>query len=149
MSRAPESAFFGMPQALQSLHIDRAEAVIDAADSCRITLEGNVTVFRAFSVFNQAVRIQLGEKSVTFQPDVSGRATSDAGTFRVKNASRFGVIADGPMQFEATLTGAGWLAELQKLGAVTGSRMKPEATVTWKMQVGAAQHSATARIGGK
>ena len=86
---------------------------------------------------------------MTFQPDVSGRATNDAGTFRVKNANRFGVIPDGLMQFETTLTGAAWLAELQKLGAVSGSRVKPDAVVTWKMQVGAAQHSATARIGGR
>ena len=147
VSRAPESAFFGMPQARQSLHIERAEAVIDAADSCRITLEGTVTVFRAFSVFNQAVRVQLGEKSVTFQPDVSGRATGDGGSFRVKNANRFGVIPDGPMQFETTLTGAGWRAELQKLGAVSGSRLNADAMVTWKIQVGAAQHAATTRIG--
>ena len=149
VSRAPESAFFGMPQAQQSLHIDRAEAVIDTADSCRISLAGTVTVFRAFSVFNQPVSLQLGEKTVKFQPDMSGRATNEAGSFRVKNANRFGVIPGGTMEFETTLTGAGWLAELQKLGAVDDSRVKPEAVVTLKMQVGAAHHSAAARLGGR
>ena len=80
---------------------------------------------------------------------MSGRAADEAGSFRVKNANWYGVIPGGTMEFETTLTGAGWLAELQKLGAVDGSRVKPDASVTWKMQVGAAQHSAEARIGGR
>ena len=146
VSATPEQAFFGLREAQQSLRIQRAEAVVDAAsNSCELKLEGTVTVFQAFSVFTQPVQMQLGGQTIRFKPDRRGIATVEGGTFRVKNASQFGVVYGGLLEFEATLSGAGWLQELQKAGFSTASAAQ-EIPVTVEMQVGAANHHATVRI---
>jgi hypothetical protein len=150
VSRAPDQAFFGLPQAQQSLQIKRAEATLDftpnAAQPCTLTLEGTVTVFHAFSVFTQSIQIQVGGKSVTFKPDRRGAATTADGSWRVKNASQFGVVYGGLMEFEATLTGADWLGELKKLGLMKGNALAAAIPAPLNVRVGTTQHAANARI---
>ncbi|HEY2953439.1 MAG TPA: multicopper oxidase domain-containing protein [Verrucomicrobiae bacterium] len=150
VSRAPDQAFFGLPQAQQSLQIKRAEARLDftpnAAQPCTLTLEGTVTVFHAFSVFTQSIQIQVGGKSVTFKPDRRGAATTADGSWRVKNASQFGVVYGGLMEFEAILTGPDWLGELKKLGLMNGNALAAAIPATLNVRVGNTQHAANARI---
>ena len=144
-STAPGEAFFGLRQAQQSLQIRRAEAVTDKSGAaCELKLEGTVTVFQAFSVFTQGVQLQLGAQTASFKPDRTGTANAEGGAFRIKNASQYGVIYGGLMEFEATLTSAGWCKELQKLGPAGGSgRPIP---VTLEMRVGAARHVASVGV---
>ena len=143
---APEQAFFGLRQAQESLRIQRAEAVVDAAGaSCELKLEGTVTVFQAFSVFTQPVQIQLGGQTISFKPDRRGTASAEGGTFRVKNASQYGVVYGGQLEFEATLSGAGWLKELQKAG-FTATGKAQEIPAALEMRVGTAKHHATASV---
>jgi hypothetical protein len=149
-NRASEPAYFGLPQAQQSLQIKRAEATLDftpnAAQPCALTLEGAVTVFNAFSVFTQSIQLQVGGKTVTFKPDRRGAAANADGTWRVKNASQFGVVYGGMMEFEATLSGADWLGELKKLGLMNGTALAANVSAGINLRVGNAQHAATARI---
>ncbi len=139
-----ELAFFGLRQAQQSLRIQRAEAVVQG-DSCELKLEGTVTVFQAFSVFTQPVQIQLGDQMISFKPDRRGIASAEGGMFRVKNASQYGVVYGGLLEFEATLSGARWLKELQKAGAGSGT-VGREILVPMEMRVGTAKHQATASV---
>jgi hypothetical protein len=149
VSRAPELAFYGLRQAERSLQVKRAEAVLDfsqgAVAPCEFRLEGSVTVFQAFSVFTQPVRIQLGETAVNFKPDRRGIATAAGGSFRVTNASEHGVVYGGLMEFEATLRGTEWLTELKKLG-LEGDSARKERVVSLTVEIGRARHTATASI---
>jgi FtsP/CotA-like multicopper oxidase with cupredoxin domain len=150
LSRDPEQAFFGLPKARQSLQLKRVGATLrpDAAGapSVEMKIEGTVTVFDAFSVFTQPVQLQLGEKSAAFKPDRRGGAKTAEGTFQVKNASAYGVVYGGMMEFEAVLTGPGWLAELKKLGLNEANPAASAPAATLTVQVGAARHSGTARV---
>jgi len=149
VSRAPELAYYGLRQAEQSLQVKRAEAVLDLAPGasapCEFKLVCSVTVFQAFSVFTQPVRIQLGETAVNFKPDRRGIADVSGGSFRVTNASQQGVVYGGLMEFEATLRGAVWLAELRKLGLGSDAARK-EHVVSLTIDIGKARHTATAPI---
>ena len=149
-SRAPEQCFFGLRQAQESLQLKRAEAVLDrkpdAAQACELRLEGAVTVFDAFSVFTQTVRVQIGGTSILFKPDRRGNAEAAGGTWRVANATQFGVVYGGMMQFEVMLSGADWLAELQKLGLADGRGVPTNLSASVTLQVGNAKHTATAQI---
>ena len=139
-----EEAFFGLRQAQQSLRIQRAEAVVEGA-SCELKIEGTVTVFQAFSVFTQPVQIQLGGQLISFKPDRRGVASAEGGTFRVKNASQYGVVYGGLMEFEVTLSGAGWLKELQRAG-FTPANVPQEISTALEMRVGTAKHNTPIRI---
>jgi hypothetical protein len=100
-------------------------------------------VFQAFSVFTQPVTVKIGQKSVTIQPDRRGIAKVAEAAFKARNASQYGVVYGGLMEFEMTLSGADWLAELKRLGPITtGSTLE----VPLSMGVGQAQHNATARV---
>jgi hypothetical protein len=109
-------------------------------------LEGAVTVFQAFSVFTQPVQIQLGDKTLTLQPDRRGSASAADGTFRVKNASPYGVVYGGLLEFEASLSGGGWLGELRKLDLFPGGTLAPEVPAQFILRLGKSQHTANTRI---
>ena len=115
VSREPEKAFFGLPKAEQSLQLKRVEAVLrpaaDGSPSLELRIEGSVSVFNAFSVFTQAIQVQLGEKFVYFKPDRLGVATTTNGTYRVLNSGKYGVVYGGMMEFEAVVKRADWLDE--------------------------------------
>ena len=151
-NRAPEHRYFGLRQAQQSLLIKRAEASIDqrpnATAPCEIRIAGSVTVFDAFSVFTQSVRVRIGQTSVEFKPDRRGVATAPNGSWTVTNAGRFGVVYGGMMEFEVVLTGSAWLAELQKLGLTQANSNPAEQKLSTPvvLHVGNAQHTAKAEL---
>jgi hypothetical protein len=103
-----------------------------------------VTVFAAFTVFNQTIRVQLGERVLTFKPNQHGIAREPRAMFRVKNVNEFGVIGSGLMEFELDLNGADWLAELAPSGDATGAAMVRQVPVTF--DIGRTHHTATAKI---
>lgn len=140
-------AFFGLEREEQSLQLRRAEVSpgCGSGTNCELKLEGAVTVFEAFSVFVETVRVQLGATTVSFKPDRRGVASAAEGSFRAKNANDFGVVYGGLMEFEMTLTGEDWLRELRKSGWQAGGASRP-VTIPLILQVGRAQHKASARI---
>ncbi len=112
-NRIAEPSFLGLPHDRESLRITSAEARLKVSsgqtNSCELTFRGEVTVFDAFSVFTQPIRIQLGEKSVVLQPDRKGNAQADGNQIKITNVSQYGVVYGGVMQFEVTLSGGEWL----------------------------------------
>jgi hypothetical protein len=145
---SPEQRYFGLRQ--QSLLVRRAEAAVDpqpgAAQPCELRLQGTITVFDAFSVFTQPVQVRIGDTAVTFKPDRKGQASVADNRWQVKNASQFGVVYGGLMEFEMELSGADWAGELQKLGLEPGATSARTLNVPMTLQVGVAQHAATVEV---
>jgi hypothetical protein len=141
---APEQRYFGLRQ--QSLLVRRAEASLEtrpgAVSTGQLQLQGSVTVFDAFSVFTQPIKVRIGGASVTFKPDRKGQASVSGNRWQVRNASQFGVVYGGLMEFEMELSGADWAAELPKLGLAPGAAAQT-LSVPVTLQVGVAHHSAT------
>lgn len=141
--RSPTPSFLGMGQARSSLEIRTAEE--SPATSNRpveVKLTGSVTVYEAFSVFGQPIRIQLGEKSLTFTPNQKGVTDSQEVSFRVLSEHNYGVVYGGVMDFEIVLRGSDWLAELKKLMGAKSSAFE-QVSVPFELQVGDIRHSAT------
>src|SRR5204863_4276349 len=113
-----------------------------------LVIEGVVTVFEAFSVFNQPIRVQLGERTLTFKPNQQGVAKEPRAMFRVKNANEFGVIDSGLMEFELELNGADWLALVAPAAAsadpATAAASAREVPVSF--DIGRVHHTATAKM---
>jgi hypothetical protein len=149
-ARAAGPAFFGLPQSQQSLAITRARAVIGepgaAPASLTLTLEGIVSVYEAFSAYRETVRIRIGNKTMSFQPDTRGNFRGPEIAFRAANANAFGVINGGRMEFEATLQGAGWLTELERLGVRADVSRGSTADIPVEIEIGRARHTAVARV---
>jgi hypothetical protein len=143
-ARATGPAFFGLAAAKQSLQIKSAEARLDSSDGAQIKLEGVVTVFEAFSVFNQPVTFQLLGRTVSFTPNRRGQASVAGGEFKIKNASQYGVVYGGVMEFELTLQGKEWREGLTKLGFAGPPPQR--LTVPLKVQVGNASHESVAEV---
>jgi manganese oxidase len=141
-AKAPaDGAFFGLQRARASLEIRRASVRGLDHPGFQVEIEGKVTVPQAFSAFLIPVRIQLGEKSVEFKSDRSGKATNGVDLFRIKNASGYGVVYGGEMEFEATLHDAAWLAEVHKMN-------KGAESFSWplSLRIGKAEHKTTANV---
>jgi len=149
-NRALDQAFFGLRHAQQSLRLEPAAAFIGlpvrGAGSFELRLEGTVSVYEAFPVFGDTIRLQLGDKGVVFKPDPSGVASTDEATFRVKNSTAFGVIYGGQMEFEATLKGADWLRELEARGFQRNGPRRRSVEIPLAIQIGRAQHHATVLV---
>jgi FtsP/CotA-like multicopper oxidase with cupredoxin domain len=128
-----EAPFFGLRQARTSLQIERATL---NSQSSNLNLAGRVTVPQAFSAFIIPVTLQIGENSVVFKPDRSGKATVGADSFQVKNASSLGVVYGGHLEFETTLREQAWRAELQKFGNA----------VPITLRIGKAEHKTTIQL---
>lgn len=123
VDRSPALAFLGQPAALQSARLTRAEAVrrttANADGPFALHFEGAATVFEGFAIFNQVFRLKLGGNTVELRPNAQGEATAPGVRFRVKNATEFGVVNGGLLEFEAVLSGADWAAAAEKLAAAT------------------------------
>ena len=141
--RAVGPEYFGVAGAQKSLQIKTAEARL-GADSAIVKITGSVTIFEAFSVFTQPVTFQLLGGSVAFQPNRKGQAKAGHNEFQIKNASQFGVIYGGQMEFELTLQGQEWRDGLMKLGALAPRPAQVTAPIT--IQVGTASHSGTVTV---
>lgn len=130
VSRAPEAAFFGLKSGEQSLRIERAEWEPDA-----LQLRGAVMVPPAFAVSGQAVRMEVGDRAVSFQFGPNGRASNAEGSFQATNADRFGFVYGEQMEFLVRLKNIP--AALVK-GGTAQDRLH---SVPVKLSIGATQHA--------
>ncbi|HUR58539.1 MAG TPA: multicopper oxidase domain-containing protein [Opitutaceae bacterium] len=147
VDRSPAHAFLGLRQAEQSLRLDRAEAVLTLGISpvrAEIILAGVATVFDGFAAYNQAVHVQIGGRTLSFQPDRHGMAKEPRASFRIKNANEFGVVRGGLLEFELVLNGADWLGEITS--AAAGAAPGAAQDVPLTLELGTARHVTTARI---
>ncbi len=133
--RASGTAFFGVSPTGQSMQLTRVE-ITGAGE---LQLAGTVTVFDAFTVFNQTIHLELGGKTLTFQPDRSGFASTDEDcTLRIRNTNRYGIVHGGLLEFEIILKGPALQSRITKL--------KPGRALPVKLQLGAAGHATSAVI---
>ena len=152
VERTPAHAFLGYGQAGQSLRIDRAEALLNLATAparAQVIIEGAVTVYEGFAVFNEPIRLLLGERMAEFQPNQQGIAKDQRTMLRVKNASEFGVVSGGLLEFEIALSGADWLMEPGQAkaprAATPGAADAPQ-EVPVTLEIGRARHTTTAKF---
>ena len=143
-ARAARPAFFGLPEAKQSVQVEKAEARINRTGAAQIKLEGVVSVYEALAVFNQPVTWQILGRTVAFKPDRRAQARIPGGEFQIKNARQNGVIYGGLMKFEMSLEGSVWREALTKAG-LTGSTAQ-RLNIPLKVQVGQAWHEGTAEV---
>ncbi|MBN8247061.1 MAG: multicopper oxidase domain-containing protein, partial [Verrucomicrobia bacterium] len=138
-------AFFGDVGVMASLRITSAE-IQGAGTDASATLRGGVTVFDGFSVFNQPVEIELAGVMVRFTPDRTGRFRSDSAEFTVLNASPFGVVYGGEMEFRLILRGMPWRRVLEGALSSPGRSVGSQSPgVPLRLQVGRAIHHAEVR----
>lgn len=140
---ALEHPFFGVRGAQSSLRIKSAQAVLAPGQDGVVTLAGSVTVYPAFTVTSAPLSVQIGKKSISFKSGRNGRAQSAGGSLAIKNSGQFGVVYDGMMEFEVTLTGEDWQSELASFGTL---KDKGELTVPVTVGVGDAQHHGSAKF---
>ncbi len=139
--RAPSTGFLGMGQNLNSLQIRVAdESAGTPTRQTELRLLGSVTVYEAFSVFAQPIRIQVGDKSVSFTPNQQGVANSKDVSFRVLSEHNYGVVYGGAMEFELILRGTAWKAELKKALDAKPSAFE-QISVPFELQIGDVRHS--------
>ncbi|MGC3990475.1 MAG: multicopper oxidase domain-containing protein [Chthoniobacteraceae bacterium] len=149
-SAAPEVAFFGMPQALQTLHFQNSSLALDKKDpaASQIFLDGQVSVPNPFPVARQVFTIQLGSKKIALQPDASGIAGSPDGMLLVKNIviNGNGVVRGGMLKFEITLKGGSWLKELQTARILDHNQLAHGNELPIAMTVSGAEHHAAVSL---
>jgi hypothetical protein len=139
--RAPAGGFLGMGKSLASLEIRTVEQLPATSNQPpQIRLAGSVTVYEAFSVFGQPIRIQLGRKAITFNPNQKGVANLKDASFRVLSEQNYGVVYGGLLDFEITLRGSDWFAEIKN---AVDSKSPADAVIPFDLTVGNAKHSAT------
>lgn len=139
--RVPESSFLGYGSA-RSLRLDRAEARLNPATKparAKVIVEGAVTVFDGFAVYNEPVRIRVGNRTVVVKAGQNTVATESGVLFRATNANDAGVIRGGVMEFELVLQGADWLHEIEQSGGNNSTAQ----TLKLELDVARGKHAAT------
>ncbi len=148
VSRDPEVAFFGMPQALATLRVQSAQLSFHKDDpaASEVNLVGQVTVPDPFLAAQNAFTIQVGDRKATLHPDASGLSVSPDAILLVKNTSQQGngALRGGTLSFELTLRGNAWLDELRRLKVLADDAPAANATFPVTLQVGPASHVANA-----
>jgi hypothetical protein len=134
VSREPATAFLGLSQTGESMRLKHAEII----DGTGLRLAGTVTVFEAFSVFNQSLNLELEGQTISFQPERTGVAVTGKSTLRVRNVNPFGIVYGGRLEFEITLQGPDWQPRIAKL--------KPSQDLSVSLHVGVARHHAKALL---
>jgi hypothetical protein len=140
-----QSPFFGTGATPESLRIRSARIVRSpqAGQSAggELHLQGSVTVFQAFSVFTPTLRLHVGGRVVSFKCDRQGEATAAEGRFKVTNASPYGVVYGGVMEFDAVLSGPSWKPLVESLA---GSENQEPIPVV--LEIGPARHFSSVRL---
>ena len=147
-STTPADAFFGL--ARTTLHLEDAELTLNpgSPETAEVYLRGEVTVPTPFPVALAPFEVRIGRKSITFRPDGSGLAAAPEGLLLVKNASGYGNgnVIGGRLDFEVTLKGASWLAQLREMHLLDRDRPVAGAKLPVDLLVGKANHSTAAPL---
>jgi hypothetical protein len=151
LSTEPKVAFFGMPEAAQTLNFDSAELVFTAGkpEETELDLSGKVTVPDPFPTVKQPIVAQFGSVKVEFRPDASGLCVVRDGLLVLKNTSQVGngVVKGGILKFDLSLKGAAIQRELEQLHLLENGQLVPNASIHLDLVAGTAHHhSATTNL---
>jgi len=138
-------AFFGDAGSLASLRIRSAESRITGT-AAAVHLSGGATVLDGFSVFNEPFEIELAGLTVRFTPDRAGRFRSESAEFTIRNASPFGVVYGGEMEFSLMLRGEAWRKAFQVAQASAQPPASEALRLPFRMQIGPAVHRAIVEL---
>lgn len=150
--RSPQYAFLGLAGVASNASLSvtgtvaASSAPAGVADSFKISLDVKATVFEAYAVFRQPVKVELGNREIVFAPNVHGVASVPGpagGTLRIVNASDQGVVYGGLMELKLTLSGAVWEEELKQQGWLRTEPTTWTRPVALTFQLGEARHSAS------
>ena len=143
VSRAPEDAFFGMPQALQSLRFQTAEfSLSNGGGAGEIDLAGTVAVPEHCILYKSQFTVKIGSKTLILQPDNTGLCRTPEGLLLVKNSIQTYAVRGGKLDFDLTLRGNGWIDELRRQGILVDKTVEQGRPLQVDLQVGGVQHSA-------
>lgn len=148
--KAPAAAFFGMPEAAQTLRFQSAELspAPGGTGEPELNLSGQVTVPDPFPIAGQEFTVEIGALNVAFKPDASGICSTPGGLLLVKNTSLLGNgnVAGGTLEFDVTLKGRAVVEELQRQHLLEAGAPVPKALLHVGMGVGRGQHAAEAEL---
>lgn len=138
VSRAPETAFLGLPAAIRSIRLDRAEAVLNLAVTptrADLVINGVLSAPEKFTVADQTVRVRLGERETVFHLNGQGIGKEPRTMLRINNTDETGVAYGGRLDFELYFNGADWL-----------DSATPTRSIPLVMEIGTARHTAVVQI---
>jgi len=145
-SREPDSAFFGMPSAEQTLRMQSAEiSLSEKPEALELDFSGQVTVPDPYPIVGKPFVVRIGRHQVEFRPDASGIFASDEGMLVVKNASLFGngTVTGGTLNFDLTLKGKAIREELEQTHVLEKGALASRPKLHLDLTVGTAHHTAT------
>ncbi|WP_162145302.1 multicopper oxidase domain-containing protein [Chthoniobacter flavus] len=149
-SRDPRAAFFGMPEAAQTLHFQSAELTLPPSDAntCELNVSGQVTVPDPYPSAGRSFTVELGSQKITFHPDASGISVGDGGMLVVKNGSLYGngVVTGGTLHFDLTLKGNAVRRELEKARVIEDGQLASKPMLHLNLVVGDAHHTGAADV---
>jgi multicopper oxidase len=143
VSRAPDTAFLGVPAALASLRIESAEAVLNMAATpvrADVVIDGVVTVPEAFDVTSQGWQVQFGERQVALHANRDGIGKARHAMLRILNSDDDGIVDGGVLEFELVFDGPDWLEGVPR---VAPGANRP---VDLAIAIGPTRHAAVAEI---
>lgn len=149
-NRDPRAAFFGMPEAAQTLNFQSAELTLPPGnpDACELNLSGKVTVPDPYPTALQPFTVEIGSQKITFRPDASGISVSEGGILVVKNTSLYGngAVTGGTLNFDLTLKGAAVRKELEQAHVIEKDQLSAKTNLPLSFIVGSAHHRGTANV---
>ncbi|MEI9895415.1 MAG: multicopper oxidase domain-containing protein [Chthoniobacter sp.] len=149
-SREPGAAFFGMPEAAQTLRFQSAELTLapGSPDTCELNLTGQVTVPDPYPTAGQPFIVQVGARKIEFRPDASGISVGSEGLLVVKNTSLYGngAVTGGTLHFDLTLKGSAVRQELEQAHLVENGALAPHSSLPISLTVGPAHHTGLADL---
>jgi hypothetical protein len=143
VSRAPEFAFLGLPAALRSIQIDRAEAGLNftvrpvRAD---VVIDGAMSAPDDLALPGRTVRVRFGENEITFRLNEQGIGREPRAMLRIHNTDEAGIARGGRLDFQLYFNGADWLDGLPP-ASPGADRSAPLA-----IEMGESRHAATVRV---
>ncbi len=149
VSRAPETAFLGLPAATRSIRIDRSDALLNLVvmpARADVIIEGVIAAPEPFSVLKSSVRVQFAGKETVFQLNEQGLGKEPRAMLRISNTEETSLVRGGQLDFQLTFSGADWLDNVRPPGAAGMGASAPPLSVPLVIDIGSARHTAVLSI---
>jgi hypothetical protein len=143
VSRAPEDTFLGLPSALRSIRIDRAETTLNFSIRpvrADLVIDGVMGAPEDFFVRDREVRVRFGETETVFRLNEQGIGKEPRAMLRINNTDESSLARGGRLDFQLYLNGADWL------DGVAPAAAGAERLANLAIQIGDARHTAVVRI---
>ncbi len=148
--REPQTAFFGMPEAAQTLRFQKRGAHAVAGPARRLRAQSHRPGHGAGSLshLRKAFIVQIGTRKIEFRPDGSGISAGSEGLLVVKNSSLYGngTVTGGTLNFDLTLKGSAVRKELEQANLIKQGALAAHPQLHLDFTVGPAHHAGAADL---